>query len=85
MNKTKSHSKYDDLFRKLHNDEEQYVRLLLRTGVRGLSEGICQTKFVSLFDMKIHFSEGKGDRFSKGEQHTHTKNSLHTMIQIFQT
>lgn len=28
------------------------------------------TKFVSPFDMKVHFSEGKGDRFSKGDQHT---------------
>lgn len=76
MNKTKSHSKYDHLFRKFNMNKEQYVRSLLQTEVRLLSGGNCLTKFVNLFEMIIHFSESKGDRFSK-EISKHKKLLVH--------
>ena len=57
VNKIKSHSKYDRLFRKFCIDNEQeHVRLILHTEVRWLSKGNCLARFVKLFDTIVNFS-----------------------------
>ena len=51
VNKTKSCSKYDRLFRKFCiNTEQEHVGLILHKEVRWLSKGNCQARFVKLFD-----------------------------------
>ena len=58
VNKVKSHSKYDRLFRKFCIDiEQEHVRLILHTEVRWLSKGNCLTRFVKLFDTIVNFLE----------------------------
>ena len=68
VNKMKSHSKFDRLFRKFCIDTEQeHVRLILHTEVRWLSKENCLARFVKLFDTIVNFlnylNEGN---FAKG-------------------
>ena len=56
VNKIKSHSRYDRLFRKFSIDiEQEHVRLILHTEVRWLSKGNCLARFVKLFDTIVNF------------------------------
>ena len=58
VNKIKSHSKYDRLFRKFCIDTEQeHVRLALLIEVRWLSKGNYLARFVKLFDTIVNFLE----------------------------
>ena len=58
VNKIKSHSIYDRLFRKFCiNTEQEHVRLILHTEVRWLSKGNCLARFVKLFDTIVNFLE----------------------------
>ena len=60
VNKIKSHSKYDRLFRKFCIDtgtEQERVRLILHTEVQWLSKGNCLARFVKLFDTIVNFLE----------------------------
>ena len=56
VNKMKSYSKYDRLFRKFCIDTKQeHVRLILHTEVRWLSKENCVARFVKLFDAIVNF------------------------------
>ena len=58
VNKIKSHSKYNRLFRKFCIDTEQeLVRLVLHTEVRRLLKRNCLARFVKLFDTIVNFLE----------------------------
>ena len=58
VNKIKSHSKYDRLFRKFCIDTKQkLVRLFLHTEVRWLLKRNCLARFVKLFDTIVNFLE----------------------------
>ena len=67
VNKIKSHSKYDRLFRKFCIDTEQeHVRLILHTEFRWLSKGNCLARFVKLFDTIVNFLKNlKENNFAK--------------------
>ena len=59
INKTKTHSPNDRLFRTLcHDNEGDFERLLLHTAVRWLSKGACMTRFYYLDDSEIEFLFG---------------------------
>ncbi|XP_076047164.1 protein FAM200C-like [Oratosquilla oratoria] len=58
VNKTKSHSKYDRLFRKFCIDTEEHVSRILHTEV---SKGNCLARFVELFDTIVNFLENLGE------------------------
>ena len=75
INKIKSNSKFDRLFRKFCVDfDEQYVRLLLHTDVRWLSKGNCLERFVNLFDTIIAFLQAEGHSDLANEIQTQKKN-----------
>ena len=58
VNKIKSHSKYDRLFRKFSIDTEQeLIRLILHTEVRWLWKRNCLARFVKLLDTIVNFLE----------------------------
>ena len=56
VNKIKSHSLNDRIFRQLcHENEENFERLLLHTDVRWLSNGNCLNRFNALYDTVLEF------------------------------
>uniref|UniRef100_A0A5S6QF61 DUF4371 domain-containing protein n=1 Tax=Trichuris muris TaxID=70415 RepID=A0A5S6QF61_TRIMR len=56
INKIKTNSLNDGLFRKLCEETDaEYNRLLLHTEVRWLSKGACLTRFYCLFDAVLNF------------------------------
>uniref|UniRef100_A0A5S6Q641 DUF4371 domain-containing protein n=1 Tax=Trichuris muris TaxID=70415 RepID=A0A5S6Q641_TRIMR len=58
INKIKSRSLNDRLFRQLcEQNDEQYNRLLLHTEVRRLSKGDCLSRFYRLFETVLEFFE----------------------------
>ncbi|XP_076029966.1 protein FAM200A-like [Oratosquilla oratoria] len=72
VNKIKSHSKYDRLFRKFYTDtEREHVSLILHTEVRWLSKGNCLARFVELFDTIVNFLENLGENNFAEEVRSH--------------
>ena len=59
INKIKSHSLNDRIFRKLcHDNEEEFERLIFHTEVRWLSKGNCLKRCYDLFDTVVEFLQG---------------------------
>ncbi|XP_076037421.1 protein FAM200C-like [Oratosquilla oratoria] len=72
VNKIKSHSTYDRLFRKFCTDtEREHVSLILHTEVRWLSKGNCLARFVQLFDTIVNFLENLGENNFAEEVRSH--------------
>jgi zinc finger BED domain-containing protein 5/7/8/9 len=58
VNKIKSHSLNDRLFRQLcYENDEEFERLLMHTEVRWLSKGNCLQRFYELYDTVVEFFE----------------------------
>ena len=75
INKIKSNSKFDRLFRKFCVDcDDNYVRLLLHTDSRWLTKGNCLERFVHLFDTIVTFLQTEGQSDLANEIQTQKKN-----------
>lgn len=62
INKIKANAKNDRMFRQLcHDNDEQFVRLLLHTEVRWLSKGACLTRFIELYESVVQFLEDQNE------------------------
>ena len=56
INKIKTHALNTRLFRQLRDEnDDKFKRLLLHTGVRWASKGLCLKKFFSLYDTTVKF------------------------------
>ena len=85
VNKIKSHSKYDRLFRKFCLDTEQeHVRLILHIEVHWLSKRYCLARSVKLFDTLVNFLENLNENNFAKEIKLH-KSDIFFLAWIFRS